>query len=489
MWSSQSTTAALLIAFAGCGGGNSVPISGLQSGGGGDLAMLSGTGPLGDTARPDLGARDADASSQSPMDAATTADSAVSPNPPDSSAPADMGMSAAKDAATATDMASTPVNPPPVTLQGVTVLGQGVDFTDASSDQGGNVWGVTSARVYFYRAGTGSALLFDQSSGLAQGKTTWIDPYWFGTPDNPSTQPVSFSAVAGGMAGEAFIGNIGYSGDRFQIDPANGAVVSVVGLAVTDLQQKDPDERLAQQRREVATWHAVVDLNGTFGGTAYFGGFHGTGALHGLTASRTSSVCGCTDYEEHIHAFSAGGDDVYGGDVHALFVTNEGDLWMGDRKALYFTPQGSLGANADFFQSIGVPGHPEETAIDVFPDVDDWNFGVAVDGSGGLYVASHGNGLAYLTPGTYAATYFNAGNVLPTNYLTGLDIDQNGEVWIATESSGVLRYSPSSGSFTRYTTAQGLPSNDIRQVHVDRYRAGRAVYFATDNGIAVYTGP
>ena len=49
---------------------------------------------------------------------------------------------------------------------------------------------------------------------------------------------------------------------------------------------------------------------------------------------------------------------------------------------------------------------------------------------------------------------------------------------------------PSSQTWVYYTTASGLPSNNIRAIYLDKYAAsGRGVYFATGNGIAVYTGP
>ena len=382
------------------------------------------------------------------------------------------------------------VKAPPGPLPGVVVLDRGNDFKDVSSDQGGNIWAVTKDKVYFYRSGTGTPLTFDQSNGLAQGKTTWTDTYWFGTADSPSTQPVTFSAVAGGAAGQAFVGNIGMIGDRFDIDPATGAVQSIQSLAVTSAQQPDPAELQPQQIREVVALHAVVDLNGTLGGTTYFGGFHGTSALHGMTHPMTTSVCACASYEEHIHPFSADQSDVYGGDVHGLAITPEGDLWMGDRKAVYFLPQMSIAPDADFFQPVGVPGRPDGSVIDVFPGTDDFTMGIALDASGGIFVASFGNGLAYLSPGSYAATYWTVADFLPTNGLTGVDIDRNGEVWIGTKGAGVVRYTPSTHVFTYYTAKSGLPSDNIRQVFVDRYGSGpRVVLFATDNGLAVYTGP
>jgi ligand-binding sensor domain-containing protein len=137
-----------------------------------------------------------------------------------------------------------------------------------------------------------------------------------------------------------------------------------------------------------------------------------------------------------------------------------------------------------------IPGQPGASALDVFPGVADNTYGLALDDKEGLYVASYGNGLAYLAPGTYAPTYWSMSDKLPQNYLTGVVVDPAGDVWIATASAGVVRYQPSSQTWVYYTTASGLPSNSIRSIYLDQYAAsGRAIYLATDSGIASYTGP
>ena len=176
--------------------------------------------------------------------------------------------------------------------------------------------------------------------------------------------------------------------------------------------------------------------------------------------------------------------------MRALALTPEGDLWMGDADVISFVPQRSAGANADFFQTVAIPGQPDASALDVFPGVVDNTFGLALDQARGLYVASYGNGLAYLAPGSYAPRYWSAADKLPQNYLTGVAVDAAGDVWIATAAAGVVRYQPSSQIWVYYTTMSGLPSNDIRAVYLDKYAAsGRGVYFATGSGVAVYTGP
>jgi ligand-binding sensor domain-containing protein len=261
---------------------------------------------------------------------------------------------------------------------------------------------------------------------------------------------------------------------------------------VTSTQQPDPTELAAQKQREVASWKVIVDLNGTLGGTAYMGGWHGTSAFHGMSQSRTSGICGqgCGDYQEHVHGFFNGNTEPGGRDVRALAITPTGDLWMGDADVISFIPQRSAGPNADFFQPVAIPGQPSATALDVFPGATDNTFGLAVDAAGGLYVASYGNGLAYLAPNSYSPTYWSAADKLPQNYLTGVAVEPSGDVWIGTQNAGVARYQPATKTWVYYTTASGLPSNDVRAVYLDRYASsGRTIFFATSNGVAAYSGP
>ncbi len=381
---------------------------------------------------------------------------------------------------------------PPATLAGLVVLSSGLDFQDVSTDQGGGIWAVTQQSVYYWPAGATTPYTYNQANGLAQGKTSWLDDYWCAGDGLtcPYTWPVYFNSVAGGQSGQAVVGNQGLIADRIDVVPATGAVQDIVGLQVTSTQQGDPTELVDQQQRVVSSWKVALDLNGPLGGTAYLGGWHGLSAFHGFMNSATTGICGlnCPNFEEHAHPITE--TNIEGRDIKGIAVTPEGDLWVGDADSLWFIPEGSKGADADFFQNPVIPG---QTAayLDVFPGQTDNITSVDLDAAGGIYIASETNGLAYLAPGTYAPTYWSTADVLPKNALRSVAVDQLGDVWIGTEQAGVVRYTPSSGTWTYYTQASaGLPSNDIRAVHVDKYAAsGRTVYFATDYGIGVYTGP
>jgi hypothetical protein len=356
-------------------------------------------------------------------------------------------------------------NPTPIST--ATLL-SGVDVLDVSVDQGGGVWAVSSSTVYYFAPGRATPYTYDQRNGLARGQYQWTDT-WF----EPGTYPVTFSSVAGATSGQAIIGNFGTIADRVQVNPSTGAITRLDNMAVT-MAQVSGSEYPEHVKRVVAVWKTVVDLNGTFNGTAYLGGFHGFYAFHGLDGD-----CNCLAFEEHQHYItdsSIGGDDVKG-----LAISAAGDVFQGDRDFVTLLPQRSKGPSTDFF------AYDYSYGLDVFPGVRDEVTALAADASDGLYVASDGNGLAYLAPATHAATYWSTANKLPQNYLRGVAVDKTGDVWVGTNSAGIARLRPSTGGWTYYTQASGLPSNDIRALYLDKLTGSGKVYIATDNGIAIAT--
>jgi hypothetical protein len=368
------------------------------------------------------------------------------------------------------DAAAPPIaHAPPTTLSGRTLL-PGVDVLDVSTDQGGGVWAATSAKIYFVPAGQTAPFGYDQASGLARGEYTWVDT-WF----QPGTYPVTFTSVAGGRSGEVVVGNIGAIADRLEIDPASGAVQRIDNMQVTPA-NTTAAEYPEHLKRVVAVWRVALDLNGTYEGTAYLGGWHGFYAFHGLVAD-----CGCLAFEEHQHYITP--TLIAGADVRGVAITSEGDVWTGDRDVVTLLPQRSHGP------TVGLFDYNFAAAVDVWPNVRDEVTGVAVDGADGVWVSSSVNGLAYLAPTTQAPTYFTRADALPENQLSGVAVDGRGDVWVATQGAGVARYRPASGVWTYYTSASGLPSNTVRGIHVDTFAAAGAVYLATGSGILVYSGP
>src|SRR5262249_22195516 len=150
-----------------------------------------------------------------------------------------------------------------------------------------------------------------------------------GTPGNPKTLPVTFSSVAGATSGQAIVGNIGAIADRVRVDPATGALLSVENLRITHTTTSDESFE-DHTARIVGTHKVIANLDGTQGGTAYLGGWHGFTALHGLV-----TACQCvSDFEEHQHYVPPGG--MSGGCDSS---GPENGCWDGDVWGLAFSPQ------------------------------------------------------------------------------------------------------------------------------------------------------
>jgi hypothetical protein len=379
-----------------------------------------------------------------------------------------------------------PTDDPPVAhaaatpLTGASTMFAGVNVNDVSTDKGGGVWAVSDSTVYYLPPGATEPVKYDQSNGLARGWHTWQDPYFTVTPDAPATWPVTFSAVGGANPGQAVVGNIGAIADKLTVDPKSGAVKDVENMAITHKTTTDAfyDDHMV---RVIATHKVITQLNGNLNGTAYLGGWHGFYALHGLNGD-----CGCkSDFEEHQHYVGCDSSGAqfgcWDGDVWGLAMSPTGDVWAGDRHFVQLLTQGTLGPQG------GLMDGQFYTHVDVFPGVRDEVHGLAVDASGGVYVASDGNGLGYITPDQHLI-YWSAATALPQNHLRGAAIDPQGDLWVGSDGGGVARYNVASNHWTYYTKSSGLPDDSVNTVYVDQFAHTRRMFIATHSGVALYEG-
>ena len=371
----------------------------------------------------------------------------------------------------------------PSTLSGASSMLVGVDVADVSTDQGGGIWAVSASKVYYFPPGASQPATYDQSNGLARGWHIYEDPYFKGTPESPATLPVTFTAVGGATAGQAIVGNMGAIADRLRVDPKTGAVQSIENLAIT-LKSTPADLLEDHGVRVIGTLKVITVLDGAKNGTAYLGGYHGFYALHGLKGD-----CGCaSDFEEHQHynGCDSSGEQggCYDGEVFGLAMNPSGDLWAGDRHWVQLLPQRSLDPNAGLLDAKFV------AAVDAFPGLRDEVHGLAVDANGGVWVASDGNGLAYITSSNQTPMYWSAATTLPMNHLHGAALDPSGDLWIGTNGAGVARYDAATDHWTYYTAASsGLADDTINTIYVDQFSRTRRIFIATHNGINVYEGP
>jgi len=369
----------------------------------------------------------------------------------------------------------------PTPLANASHILTGVDVADVSTDQGGGVWAVSDSTVYYLPPGASKPFTYDQSNGLARGQHTWQDPYFTGTPDAPATLPLTFSSVGGATAGQAIVGNIGAIADRLTVDAKSGAVKTVENMRIT-LSSTPADFLEDHTQRVIGTHKVITVMDGNLGGTAYLGGWHGFYAVHGLTGS----FSGKPGFEEHQHykGCDSSGEafGCWDGDVWGLAMSPTGDVWAGDRHFVQLLSQRSIGPDAGLMDGQFL------THIDVFPGLRDEVHGLAVDAAGGVWVASDGNGLAYLTPNEQKPMYWSAATTLPQNHLHGAAMDQGGDLWVGTDGAGVARYNATDNRWTYYTTASGLPDDRISTIYVDQFSRTRRVFIATRGGVAVYEG-
>ncbi len=335
---------------------------------------------------------------------------------------------------------------------------------DISVDSGGGIWAVSTSTVYYWPS-LKSPFTYHASNGLARKNGANL-----------------FASVAGGLPGQAVVGNRGAIADRLEVDPQSGAIQSLVNLEVPFSNSPEYVEHLI---RVVAGLRVVIDLKGTFGGTAYIGGIHGFTTLHGLTVP-----CKCIAFQEHQHFMPSDAmgncdstvppNHCWGGDVKGLAISPNGDLWAGDEHFVSLLPQRSLGLSTDFFQ-------PFLFGIDVFPLVNDEVSALASDGMGGVWVASFGNGLAYLEPLAHLPSYFDRAKELPQNRLTAVLVDDDGSVWVGTTGGGIARYFGKT-TWRYYTAGSGLPSDGITSLAIDHSVNPRRLIIGTVAGVAVYSG-
>lgn len=371
--------------------------------------------------------------------------------------------------------ADTPLeHAPPSPLPVRTLAGLGTTTLDVGIDRGGGVWAVTRDRIYYWPRLDASPYTYDQqNNGLARGHQ-----------ENEPNHP--FASVAGGLVGQAIIGNVGAVADQLTVDPNTGQVIGIENLSV-NCTYLSPVICLEHRSKVTATLRVVVDFDGGWGGTAFLGGVHGFSAWHGVNRD-----CECQRFEEHQHYFpptdpycdsSGPQHGCWGGDTAGLALSPRGDVWVGDEHFVALLPQRSLTSPVDFF-------HPFALGIDVFPGQNDEVKALAADDAGGVWVASFGQGLAYLAPETYTPCYFDRARELPQNRVTAVAVDDDGSVWLGTIGGGIAR--KKGGQWLYYTVASGLPGQDINAIFIDRVARGaaeRRVLIAHEHGVSVYTGP
>lgn len=108
---------------------------------------------------------------------------------------------------------------------------------------------------------------------------------------------------------------------------------------------------------------------------------------------------------------------------------------------------------------------------------------VEIADDGTLWVGSASQGL-FKYDGSSWIQYTSANSDLPANSISSLDIDSAGRLWIGLSFGGLSRTIDGTG-FVNFSTGDGLPAGGIWKI---RSAASDSIWFATDNGLALFDG-
>lgn len=333
-----------------------------------------------------------------------------------------------------------------------------------SSDRGGNVWAANEASLLLLRPGTEVWESFDEADGL---------------------RPYPRISVAGGEAGEVWVGYRGLFGeeDPFEDPPElrnSGGVdhVRLDGDRLTSFHYEifsPPSATYPTGRYILRTCYRVVPvLSGPYAGDVWFACNHGVAMWN----ERFQTV------QEHQHPATNNEDgSLLAGDFRGLAVTPSGNVWLGgdERTALlhYADEGGQFWAEMNPVVDVFPPG------IALVPGDQDWVMDLINDGAGGIWVASFGNGLAHMAAdGTWS--YLNSGQGLPDDRVVALALDPDGSLWIATDS-GVLRLRD--GRFVQEINGLDGLAGSVLNLRVDSDSSPRRVLIGTSAGVGIYDGP
>lgn len=350
-----------------------------------------------------------------------------------------------------------------------------------SSDQAGNIWVAGGPEgLFLLEPGASTFRQFTVADGLASYT------------DETGVHGFDVLSVAGGPAGTAFVGYRGLFGGHEDNDPeymvksgdADKVVLSDSGIAVTHIDISTPpgeDPHYPNGRDKIRSVYRVVYDRST--GDVWFGGNHGIG----VWSARAHRVF------EHQHVAINGynAQGVYtllSGDWYGVAKDGAGDLWMGGGHRLgkihYATEPGGFWANVGPIVDVW----PDPVPADAHPSqrVDDYIQAVTVSG-GNVWVGSIPNGLAVIHSGT--TRYVRSGLVDPK--VTALATDPaDGSVWVGHLYGGITRLK--NGQMLQYNYrvfGSDLINMRVPDIQSDTFGGQRRILVAFERGaIGVYTG-
>ena len=381
-----------------------------------------------------------------------------------------------------------PGGPRPVADLTVYGSGQGLtgDVIDAGPDAAQNMWVVTPDSLYVQQAGKTTFQRFTAADGLHI--QSFIDPS-----GKPAT--TNITALAGGRAGEVFVGYFGYESDdrwadfgdpRRALGQADRVTLNGDGT-LQILRYKFQCDNIPRCWENRSVRRMVFAHQGIAEGHLFIGGDHGVIHVYHDT------------FGDHVHVetiwlLANGGNVLKIGEEYGLAVLPSGDLltasgygvgvqswnpapkaWVNESFVWAFTTHGPAEPYNNGKHDLLVPeGYRED------------NRGAAVTPDGTAWWVSLRTGLSSYNPVTAGGNFdliHTWDNIprLPTSGLLDVASDPDGTLWIVDNNGRLLRFDPST------STVQVWPGvSNAHRVVMDTTVIPRALYVSMGvNGLAV----
>jgi hypothetical protein len=389
-------------------------------------------------------------------------------------------IAVAPDLSPGPDLATNPAGPWPVTDLVVYGAAQGLggNLIDAGPDGAQNIWAASADGLYVLRPGAPAFLKFTAANGLHIQPFT--DPF-----GNPAV--TNITAVAGGGAGEVFVGYYGYESDdrlhdtvaNMELGQADKVTLATDGtISVLKYNFRcDYASNWCWENRSVR--RMTYAHTGTAAGHLFIGFDHGVSHVFQ------------DRFGDHIHVeafdhYPDGGVTQRQGEQWGLFVLPNGDLWTASAHGVGLQP---WNPEPHFSWVDGV----FKEAFVIFTDTHDTgdtpggyredDRGIAETADGNVWIATLNRGLASwnrATPHNYQSikTDWN----VPANLLD-LAADPDGTLWLVSGGGQLLRFDPKANGYTVFAGVSG-----VRRVVLDTTVTPRALYISTGAGLAVFRG-
>jgi hypothetical protein len=387
------------------------------------------------------------------------------------------------------------IGPGPWPVADITIYGSaqglGGGILDANPDDAQNIWATNGEALYVLRPGSSTFLVFTAADGLHIGGFT--DPSGYAV-------ETSITAIAGGAAGQVYVGYYGYESDdpyhdtlaQKQLGNGDDVKLDASGkLGITRLLFQCDAERQNGCWEDRSARRIIYSHLGVAAGHSWWGFNHG--ATH---------VVG-DDFGDHIHPEIWNPPPKPGvsateelGEQYGIAPDAAGNLWVAGRYAVGlqpWNPKPHGPAGTDPTGDEWVSGHfiwafTTDTSDHALGDPQgpyiptgykENNRGAAVTPDGKLWLARLGGGLVSWDPATKTYNTIQRYGQVPSD-LIDVQADPDGTVWLVTSGGSLLRFDPASGQLQTWPGVGG-----VTRIYLDTMVTPRALYVSMSGGLAV----